>query len=76
MMGFTDNYRKQVKFFTNTLMTLQSKNMFLVQCIQYIRQNVQLGPKLRPHVGLSNITTASECLNIIQAQPFVSDLHC
>ena len=35
----------------------------------------QLGPKLRPHVGLSNITTASEGLKIIQAQPFVSVLH-
>ena len=35
----------------------------------------QLGPKLRPHVGLSNITTASEGLKIIQVQPFVSVLH-
>ena len=44
--------------------------------LKIVRWNAQLGPKLRPHVGLSNITTASECLNIIQAQPFVSDLHC
>ena len=55
-MGFTDNYKKQVKFFTNTPMTLQSKNMFLVQCIQYIRQNVQLGTKLRPHVRSGSYT--------------------
>ena len=30
--------------------------MFLVQCIQYIRQNVQLGPKLRPHVRSGSYT--------------------
>ena len=43
--------------------------MFLVQYIQYIRQNVQLGPKLRPHVGLSNITTENYSSSTLCVRP-------
>ena len=53
MMGFTDNHRKQVKFFTNTPMTLQSKNMFLVQRIQYIGKMSSWDPNLGLMLGLA-----------------------
>ena len=61
-----------------SLDNLWFKNGGLTQRVefkQFSGPQIQLRPKLRPHVVLSNITTASEGLKIIQAQPFVSVLH-